>query len=202
MKTQQQKLSQYAKDNHVPVMMEDGLAFLLDQVRQAKVKNFLEIGTAIGKTAIAVASLDPEIQVVTIERDPKMIEAAKINIAESGLASQITLIEGDANEALPDFLADCIFIDAAKAQYQRFFAKYSPILSRNGIILSDNMNFHGMVDHPERTNNRNTKHLLKKIRMYREFLKSLEDFETTFMDVGDGVEYGDRKDAFERRKKR
>lgn len=196
MKTQHQKLSQYAKDNHVPVMMEDGLAFLLDQVRQAKVKNFLEIGTAIGKTAIAVASLDPEIQVVTIERDPKMIEAAKINIAESGLASQITLIEGDANEvALPDFLADCIFIDAAKAQYQRFFAKYSPILSRNGIILSDNMNFHGMVDHPERTNNRNTKHLLKKIRMYREFLKSLEDFETTFMDVGDGV-------AVTRRKKR
>lgn len=196
MKTQQQKLSQYAKDNHVPVMMEDGLAFLLDQVRQAKVKNFLEIGTAIGKTAIAVASLDPEIQVVTIERDPKMIEAAKINIAESGLASQITLIEGDANEvALPDFLVDCIFIDAAKAQYQRFFAKYSPILSRNGIILSDNMNFHGMVDHPERTNNRNTKHLLKKIRMYREFLKSLEDFETTFMDVGDGV-------AVTRRKKR
>ncbi|WP_370649585.1 O-methyltransferase, partial [uncultured Dubosiella sp.] len=80
-------------------------------------------------------------------------------------------------------------------EYQRFFAKYSPILSRNGIILSDNMNFHGMVDHPERTNNRNTKHLLKKIRMYREFLKSLEDFETTFMDVGDGV-------AVTRRKKR
>lgn len=196
MNTQQKKLSQYAKDNHVPVMMEDGLAFLLEQVRQAKGKNFLEIGTAIGKTAIAVASLDPEIQVVTIERDPKMIEAAKINIAESGLASQITLIEGDANEIeLPDFQADCIFIDAAKAQYQRFFAKYSPILSRNGIILSDNMNFHGMVDHPERTNNRNTKHLLKKIRMYREFLKSLEDFETTFMDVGDGV-------AVTRRKKR
>lgn len=193
-KTQEEQLRTYAKENHIPVMFEDGLAFLIQLVRENETRSFLEIGTAIAKTAITVASLSENMQVVTIERDPEMIEQAKINIANSDVTRQIQLIEGDANEVdLPSQEFDCIFIDAAKAQYQRFFAKYSPLLSQDGIIISDNMNFHGMVENPELTHNRNTKHLVRKIRAYREFLKDLDGFETEFYDVGDGVAVTRRK---------
>lgn len=193
-KTQEEQLRTYAKENHIPVMFEDGLAFLIQLIRENETRSFLEIGTAIAKTAITVASLSENMQVVTIERDPEMIEQAKINIANSDVARQIQLIEGDANGVqLPSQEFDCIFIDAAKAQYQRFFAKYSPLLSQDGIIISDNMNFHGMVENPELTHNRNTKHLVRKIRAYREFLKDLDGFETEFYDVGDGVAVTRRK---------
>lgn len=193
-KTQEEQLRTYAKENHIPVMFEDGLAFLIQLVKENETRSFLEIGTAIAKTAITVASLSENMQVVTIERDPEMIEQAKINIANSDVARQIQLIEGDANEVdFPSQEFDCIFIDAAKAQYQRFFAKYSPLLSQDGIIISDNMNFHGMVENPELTHNRNTKHLVRKIRAYREFLKDLDGFETEFYDVGDGVAVTRRK---------
>ena len=82
---------------------------------------------------------------------------------------------------------DCIFIDAAKAQYTRFFTKYAPLLAKNGIIISDNMEFHGLVEHPELTHNRNTKALVRKIARYREFLQALVDYQTDFYSIGDGV---------------
>ncbi|MEY8257463.1 O-methyltransferase [Erysipelotrichaceae bacterium 66-17] len=194
MNNEQTLLKKYAKENHVPVMFDDGLEFLINEIKTNDVRSFLEIGTAIAKTSLAIASLDPHIKIVTIERDPEMIRQARMNIAASHKEKQITLIEGDANEVeIEQQLFDCIFIDAAKAQYQRFFAKYSPLLSQNGIIVSDNMNFHGMVDNPELTHNRNTKHLVRKIRAYREYLSTLEDWDTTFYDVGDGVAVTRRK---------
>lgn len=188
------KLDQYASHHDVPIMMEDGLAFLIDTVKKEKINSFLEIGTAIGKTAILVASLNSKMRVVTIERDPIMLEQAKKNIKESGYEDQITLVEGDANTVeISKESFDCIFIDAAKAQYQRFFAKYSPLLNPNGIIISDNMNFHGLVAHPEKTHNRNTKALVRKIAAYRKFLENLDDFTTQFYDIGDGVALTRRK---------
>ena len=97
-KKQEEQLRIYAKEHHVPVMFEDGLAFLIQLVKENEIKSFLEIGTAIAKTAITVASLGKNIEVVTIERDPEMIKEAKINIANSNVSEQIQLIEGDANE--------------------------------------------------------------------------------------------------------
>lgn len=88
---------------------------------------------------------------------------------------------------------DCIFIDAAKAQYQRFFEKYCMHLNENGIIVSDNMNFHGLVQHPELTQNRNTRQLVRKIHDYHTYLANLSDYETAFYDYGDGVAVTRRK---------
>ena len=188
------EMNEFAKANHVPVMMDEGVELLIAKVKEYNCKSFLELGTAIARTAIRVASLDPEMRVVTIERNPEMIEQAKINIKQSGYQNQITLIEGDALEVeLPDQKFDCIFIDAAKAQYTRFFKKYSPLLNSNGIIVTDNMYFHGLVEHPENTNNKNTKDLVRKIRNYHEFLSSLDEFETTLYSKGDGVAVTRRK---------
>lgn len=190
----EEEMKQYAYENHVPIMQDQGIQLVLDTLQKNDCSSFLEIGTAIGRTSILVAQLREDMRVVTIERDAKMIAQAKLNIKEAGLEKQITLIEGDALEVeLPSGKFDCIFIDAAKAQYERFFKKYCPLLKDNGIILSDNMNFHGLVDHPERTQNRNTKALVKKIARYRDFLKNLEEFETVFYEDGDGVALTRRK---------
>ncbi len=187
-------LIEYAHENHVPIMMDDGLSFLLEQMEKNRCHSFLEIGTAIGRTSLMVHSKFKDIRIVTIERDPQMIEQAKKNF--EGI-SNIQLIEGDALDIqlAKDESFDCIFIDAAKAQYTRFFAKYSPLLSKNGIIVSDNMDFHGLVAHPENTQNRNTKALVKKIRRYKEFLKALVDYETEFYSIGDGIAVTKRRQS-------
>ena len=158
----EKEMNEFAKANHVPVMMDEGVELLIAKVKEYNCKSFLELGTAIARTAIRVASLDPEMRVVTIERNPEMIEQAKINIKQSGYQNQITLIEGDA-------------------------------LNSNGIIVTDNMYFHGLVEHPENTNNKNTKDLVRKIRNYHEFLSSLDEFETTLYSKGDGVAVTRRK---------
>ena len=114
---------------------------LRDKILAYDCHSFLEIGTAVGFTAIRVAQLDPSMRVVTIERDPERAGIARENIQQMHLESQITLIEKDAFDVELNETFDCIFIDAAKAQYTRFFHKFSPLLSRHGIIISDNMKF-------------------------------------------------------------
>ena len=114
-------LEQYAKEHQVPIMMDDGLSFLLEKLQENQCLSFLELGTAIARTSIEVAKLDPRMRVVTIERNSEMIVQAKKNIEESGLSNQITLIEGDALEVNVDGMFDCIFIDAAKGQYLKFY---------------------------------------------------------------------------------
>ena len=204
-------IKNYALENAVPIIQDEGFQFLKEKFLDYHCNSFLEIGTAIAHTAIQIALLDESIgtaiahtaiqialldesvRVVTIERDPKMIEQARKNIQDLGLENQITLIEGDALEVEVEGVYDCIFIDAAKAQYTRFFNKFSPLLAQDGIILTDNMNFHGLVEHPERTNNRNTKSLVRKIRAYHDFLTELEDFQVEFYNVGDGIALARRK---------
>lgn len=186
-------LNQYAKEHDVPILQEAGFEFVLKTIKEEGCQSFLELGTAIAKTSIAVAQIHPDMKVVTIERDQTMIEQAKQNISKAGVGNQITLIEADALEAEVEGVFDCIFIDAAKAQYRRFFEKYCPHLSANGIIISDNMNFHGLVAHPERTNNRNTRQLVRKLKQYGDYLSQLDEFQTTFYDIGDGIAVTRRK---------
>lgn len=190
----QDEMKEYAMDHAVPVMMDEGQLFLISKIKEHKCKSFLEIGTAIAKTSIMVASLDKDMRVVTIERNPDMIEQAKINIDKADCSDRIHLIEGDALEVEnPQGPFDCIFIDAAKAQYIRFFEKYCPLLSDNGIIITDNMEFHGLVKHPENTKNRNTRQLVLKIQKYHDYLEQLADYQTEFYSIGDGIALTRRK---------
>ena len=190
----QDEMKEYAMDHAVPVMMDEGQEFLISKIKEHKCKSFLEIGTAIAKTSIMVASLDKDMRVVTIERNPDMIEQAKINIDKADCSDRIHLIEGDALEVEnPQGPCDCIFIDAAKAQYIRFFEKYCPLLSDNGIIITDNMEFHGLVKHPENTKNRNTRQLVLKIQKYHDYLEQLADYQTEFYSIGDGIALTRRK---------
>ena len=188
------ELTRYGIVHLVPILQADSMEYMESLLKSLKPKWFLEIGTAIGRTAITAAMTVEDLHVVTIEKDPEMAAVARENIRKAGLEDRVMHIEGDALETeIPKESYDLIFIDAAKGQYQRFFERYTPYLSEDGVVVSDNMFFHGLVQHPERTNNRHTKGLIKRLQRYRAFLESLDDFETEILDMGDGIALTRRK---------
>ena len=180
-------IEEYAKENNVPIMMKDGIEFLTNYIKENNVKRVLEIGSAIGYSAIRMALVDKDIKVTTIERDTNRFNEAVKNIKEFNLENQIEIINADALEYTTDKQFDLIFIDAAKAQYIKFFEKYKTNLKQNGTIISDNLDFHGLVKNPELTSNRNTKQLVRKINTYIEVLKENKEFKTEFISLGDGI---------------
>ena len=180
-------LEEYAKVHNIPIMQKDGIEFLCKYIRDNGIKNILEIGTAIGYSAIKMCLVDNDIYVTTIERDADRYNLAIKNINDFNLNDRINVILGDALDIELNDKFDLIFIDAAKSQYIKFFEKFEVNLNHNGVIVSDNLSFHGLVEDPTKTNNRNTKQLVGKIRKYIDYLKSNDKYETTFYKLGDGV---------------
>ena len=176
----------YAKSNNIPIMLKDGINFLTEYIKNNSIKKILEIGSAIGYSAIKMALVSCDIQVTTIERDKSMYDEAIKNITEMELNDQINVIFADALNVELNEKYDLIFIDAAKSQYIKFFNKFKDNLAENGVIITDNLSFHGLVIDYSNCS-RNTKQLVKKIRKYIDFLKSNEEFETEFLSLGDGI---------------
>lgn len=176
----------YAKSNNIPIMLKDGINFLTEYIKNNNIKKILEIGSAIGYSAIKMALVSCDIQVTTIERDKSMYDEAIKNITEMELNNQINVIFDDALNVESNEKYDLIFIDAAKSQYIKFFNKFKDNLAENGVIITDNLSFHGLVIDSSNCS-RNTKQLVKKIRKYIDFLKSNEEFETEFLSLGDGI---------------
>ena len=192
MKTINQIKEEAAKTS-IPIMMDEGMAFILDYIKQNDVEFILEIGTAVGYSAINFAKVSPDIRVYTIEYDIERYPEAVKNVVNCGLSHQITVFLGDALKF--DFTEqfDLIFIDGAKSQYINFFEKYKNNLTQNGVFISDNLFFHGMVEDISKTKNYSTIKLIRKIRRYIDFLKANQEFETTFLEIGDGVAVSKRK---------
>ena len=186
-------IEDYAHENNIPIMLSDGIEFLTDFIKKNNVKRILEIGSAIGYSAIRMALVDSDISVVTIERDTLRYNEAVKNINDFGLSERIDIRLADALECDVSGEFDLIFIDAAKAQYIKFFEKYKSNLAKDGVIISDNLSFHGMVDNVESITNRNTKQLVGKIIKYVDFLKNNEEFDTEFISIGDGIGISRRK---------
>lgn len=185
-----------ALDRNIPIMQDEGIEFLLNFIKNNNIENILEVGTAVGYSAIRMASISPLIKVTSIERDSTRYMEAVKNIAKEHLEDRITLIFKDAIDVEFDKNTkfDLIFIDAAKGKNTDFFQKFQKYLNPNGYIITDNLKFHGCVDKPlEEIESRNVRGLVRKIRSYIEFLKSNEEFETEFYDVGDGVSVSRRK---------
>lgn len=182
------EIKKYARKNQVPIMKDDGLDFICNYIREHNVKRILEIGTAIGYSAIQFAKVSSDITVVTIEREIDKVIRAKQNFHDNGLEDRITVLNEDALmlENLPGEF-DLIFIDAAKAQYIKFFEKFKVNLAPDGVIISDNLSFHGMVEDFTLTKSKDTIRMLKKIKKYVEFLKTNPDYTTEFFTVGDGI---------------
>ena len=188
------QMEKYAEEKNIPIMQKSGINFLTKYIEENNVKNILEIGTAIGYSAIKMASVNDKIKVTTIEKDNERYLTALKNIKDFDLEKRITLISGDALDVELEGKFDLIFIDAAKGQYINFFEKYSKNLKKNGVIVSDNLDFHGFVKQEERIISKNLRQLVDKIRNYIEFLKNNTEFTTTFYKVGDGISVSIKND--------
>ena len=194
MKEQIEQIKEYAKENNVPIMLEDGIEFLTDYIKKNNIKNILEIGTAIGYSAIMMALVDKDIKKTTIERVANRYQEALKNIEIFNLENQITPILKDAFEVELTDEFDLIFIDAAKAQSIKFFEKFEVNLKQNGTVITDNLNFHGMVQKDEKEiTSRNVRGIVRKTKAYIEFLKENKNYETTFYDIGDGISISIKK---------
>ncbi len=192
-------LEEYAKINQVPIIQYESLIALLAIVKMKRVHKILEIGTAIAYSALQMASVDANITIDTIERDEKMVQVALQNINEHHKESQIKVHFEDAlliDLQKLDTDYDLIFIDAAKAQYEKFFQRFSPLLKKDGIIVTDNILFHGCVEEmlensPNLT--KNVKNMAKKIDCYNQNLANNQAFITYYLNLGDGLAITMRK---------
>ena len=183
-----EEIREYAEENNVPIMTEDGIKFLTNYIKKHNIKKILEIGGAIGYSAIMMALVDEEIEITTIERDEKRYLEAVKNIKKFKLEDRINLIYKDAFDVKLDDKYDLLFIDAAKAQNIKFFEMFSKNLNPKGTIITDNMNFHGLVDKElEEIKSRNLRALVRKLKDYAVFLQENKKYETDFLDIGDGI---------------
>lgn len=189
---QNQKLSELAKkarENKVPIITPDTQETILAIMEAHNANKILEIGTAVAYSALTFVNNYPKRFIDTIERDVKMQDEALKNIKEFQCEEQVCLHCNDALTISIDELAndyDILFIDAAKAQSIKFFEKFSPLVKEDGIIITDNILFHGCVASPEGLS-KNLSHMVKKIDEYNQYLSNLKDYHTYFIDCGDGL---------------
>ena len=191
------ELKEYAKENNVPIIFDEGLAFLEMIIRLYKPKRILEIGTAIGYSAIRMSQVSNS-EIVTIERNIDMYNEAVKNIEKAGLSNKIKVIFKDALEAfdnVKDYEFDMIFIDAAKAQYTKFFNLYTPLLTDKGIVVCDNMLFHGLVEDEANyeKQSRSVRGLIRKLLAFHQSLLENEDYITSIFNIGDGMSVSVKK---------
>jgi len=182
------KIKEEALEEHIPIIMDDTLEVVDKILTEIKPKKILEIGTAVGYSAMCFSEyLIENGRIDTIERDEQRIAQAKINIEKVGVSDKIKIYEGDAVEILPTLQEkyDVVFIDAAKGKYPFFLKEALRMINPNGIIFADNILYKGYVmsdynKHKQRT----------AVRNLREYIKEVSEnpnLETKILEVGDGL---------------
>ena len=188
------EMEHYASTNNVPIIELDAIKFIMKYIKLNQVKSILEIGTAIGYSAILMANANSFCEITTIERDEKRYKEAVKNVNKSGLDKRIELVYNDAMEVnLTNCKFDLIFIDAAKVQYIKYFEKFCNYLNPGGVIITDNLKFHGLVKNKDLIKSKNVRGIVNKIEKYIEFLKENDEYITKFYDIGDGLSVSFRK---------
>lgn len=177
-------MERFAKEKNVPIMQKEGINYLKEYVNTNKINDILEIGTAIGYSTIILRSCSRSI--TSIEKDEERYNIALKNVSISKL-DNITLINIDALEANITGEYDMIFIDAAKGKNLDFINKYKNNLREKGVIIIDNMGFHGLVGNSSSIKSRNLRSLVRKIEKFIQYLDNQSEFKVTKIDVGDGL---------------
>jgi len=184
-------LESQAEEEKVPVMDAVSMQFVMQLVRLMKPRRILEIGTAIGYSALRMLEASPGSSIVTIERDEIRFKQATRNISSQNKQQKIQLVFGDALEKMQEFGAadecfDLVFIDAAKGQYKRFFELADSMVTSGGLIISDNVLFRGYVANPAEAPKRFRK-MVEKLHAYNQMITAHENYETSIVPIGDGV---------------
>lgn len=187
-KRELQRIKEKALEEHIPIIMDETLLVVDKVLKEIKPTKVLEIGTAVGYSAMCFSEyLNSEGKIDTIEREKERVKEAKENIKKVGVEEKINIYEGDAVEILPTLNEkyDMIFIDAAKGKYPFFLKEALRMLTPNGVILADNILYKGYVmgnynKHKQRTAVRN-------LREYIAQVTNNPSLETEILEVGDGL---------------
>lgn len=182
------KIKEKALEDHIPIIMDDTLEVIENYLKEKNVKRILEIGTAVGYSAICFTKVLSEDGIIdTIERDEERVKQAKINIKKAEVKDKINIYDGDALEILPTLNEkyDVVFIDAAKGKYPFFLKEALRMIKENGVIFADNILYKGYVmsdynKHKQRT----------AVRNLREYIKEVSEnpnLDTEILEVGDGL---------------
>ena len=183
-----EELKKQALQEGVPIIKDEGLAFLLNLIKERQCKDILELGTAVGYSSMMMAKLDKDIHIDTIEKNMDMYNQAVLNIKNEKLDKQIDVYGMPIEEFKTDKKYDLIFVDAAKAQYGKYMEMFLDNLDDDGIMVFDNMIFHGLIYKLDEIESKNLKNLLKKIIKFRELVINDNRFDIMMDDnIGDGI---------------
>ena len=185
------ELEEFAKEHDVPISQPETIKLLEVLIKLGDRRNILEVGSAIGYSALRMANANPPTEIHTIEINHDAALYAKRTFERAGLSDRIHLTEGDANVVLPEFAKngmkfDMIFVDAAKAQYLNFFEPCMNMLVGGGLLVSDNVLYKGMTATDELVLHRK-RTIVKRLRDYIDMLCSHPQLDTAVLPVGDGV---------------
>lgn len=188
------EIKREALEENVPIMQDETIDFITDYIAKNNIKKILEIGTATGYSAIMMTLSSPLVTVTTIEKDNNRYKKALKNIKKMALEDRITLIFKDALEVKIKEKFDLIIIDAAKSKNLDFFNNFENNLEVTGAIITDNLNFHGYVKQDlEKIPSKNIRGLVKKIRLYTNFLDNNLKYKTKYYNIGDGISVTERR---------
>ncbi len=189
------ELEKYALNNNIPIMQKEALNYIKKLIKTYNIESILEIGTAIGYSSISFALVSENVKITSIEKDQtRFIQAVK-NVKKFNLTDRIELVFNNALEIALPKKYDLIIIDAAKTKNTDFFKKFQANLNKGGIIITDNIEFHGLVGKSKTIPGKNLRNLVKKIENYIDYLKYNKDFKTVFLSIGDGLSISKKRDS-------
>lgn len=174
----------YGVNNDVPIMSKETIDVISNIITENNIHSILEIGTAIAYSTICFASVDGVSKITSIERDDIRYNIALSNAEKSNLKN-INLIHDDALNTIISDKYDLLIIDAAKSQNTKFFEKYKNNLNPDGIIIIDNLEFHGYVGKSSTIKSRNLRQMVRKIENFISFLDNNSEYDVEYIEVGD-----------------
>ena len=182
-----ENLEKFARENYIPVLLDDTKELLINTIHQVNPQKILEIGTAIGYSGTIMLKNSNAI-LTTIDIDEKNIQLARNTFHENGLDSRVNQLIGDAKNVLPTLTGtfDFIFLDGPKGQYIHYLPYLEKLLNKNGVLFADNVLYKGLVKseefipHKKRT-------IVVNLRKYLQMVENTEKFDTKVYTIGDGV---------------
>lgn len=184
------KLQEKCKEDRVPIIPHETAVFLDFQLSMMNVNRILEIGTAVGFSAMLMARYLPEDgELITIERSPHMIDKARDNVERMGFSDKIKIIYEDAKDALPKIEGqfDLVFMDSAKSKYIEYFPYCMKLLKKGGIMIVDDIFQGGTILDDIMEIPRRDRTIHKKLNMFLDFVNSDDAIKSTLVPLGDGI---------------
>ncbi|MDI9540304.1 MAG: O-methyltransferase [Bacillota bacterium] len=182
-----ESIKQRALADKVPIMEDESLNYVVNYLKENKITSLLEVGTAVGYSSICFANSNPKLKIVTLEKDETRYNIAVENIKLANLEKRIIAVLADAREYQLHDKFDVLFLDGPKAHNQQLLERYLRNLKEDGIVIVDNMYFHGYIDNPELIKKKRLKPLVLKMAKFKEDMLNHPDFVSEYIEIGDGL---------------